>query len=105
MIRGLAWVSVWMFGCMGVARTPPLIPESTPLSIQPVSIAEQILWYDKPTNEYMSGLPVGNGHVGAMVLGEPAARESASTTTGSGEERPAIERIRMAALGWRSSDG
>jgi alpha-L-fucosidase 2 len=29
------------------------------------------LWYDKPTTEYMSGLPVGNGHVGAMVLGEP----------------------------------
>ena len=29
------------------------------------------LWYDKPTTEYMSGLPVGNGHIGAMVLGEP----------------------------------
>src|SRR5438552_18678038 len=30
-----------------------------------------ILWYDKPTTEYMSGLPLGNGHIGAMVLGEP----------------------------------
>ena len=30
-----------------------------------------VLWYDKPTTEYMSGLPVGNGHIGAMVLGEP----------------------------------
>lgn len=29
------------------------------------------LWYDKPTTEYMSGLPIGNGHIGAMVLGEP----------------------------------
>src|SRR5947208_5176304 len=29
------------------------------------------LWYDKPTTEYMSGLPVGNGQIGAMVLGEP----------------------------------
>src|SRR5438552_16715480 len=30
-----------------------------------------LLWYDKPTTEYMSGLPVGNGQIGAMVLGEP----------------------------------
>ncbi|MDW8207060.1 MAG: glycoside hydrolase family 95 protein [Chloroherpetonaceae bacterium] len=29
------------------------------------------LWYNHPTTEYMSGLPVGNGHIGAMVLGEP----------------------------------
>jgi len=29
------------------------------------------LWYDRPTAEYMSGLPVGDGRIGAMVLGEP----------------------------------
>ena len=33
--------------------------------------AADYYWYDKPTTEYMSGLPVGNGHIGAMVLGEP----------------------------------
>ena len=30
-----------------------------------------ILWYDKPTTEYMSGQPLGNGQIGAMILGEP----------------------------------
>ncbi len=30
------------------------------------------LWYEKPTTEYMSGLPLGNGRIGAMVLGEPS---------------------------------
>ncbi len=36
-----------------------------------------ILWYDAPTAEYMSGLPVGNGHIGAMVLGEPGSERLA----------------------------
>ncbi len=30
-----------------------------------------VLWYDKPTTEYMSGLPIGNGLIGAMSLGLP----------------------------------
>jgi len=30
-----------------------------------------VIWHDKPTTEYMSGLPIGNGTIGAMVLGEP----------------------------------
>ena len=30
-----------------------------------------VLWYDKPTTEYMSGLPIGNGLIGAMSLGTP----------------------------------
>src|SRR5260221_526527 len=29
------------------------------------------IWFDKPTTEYMSGLPLGNGTIGAMVVGEP----------------------------------
>lgn len=36
---------------------------------QPVQ-SPPILWYDKPATEYISGLPVGNGHLGAMVLGD-----------------------------------
>ena len=27
------------------------------------------LWYDKPADEYMSGLPIGTGRLAAMVLG------------------------------------
>ena len=45
------------------------------------------LWYDKPTTEYMSGLPIGNGHIGAMVLGEP------------GDERIALNHNRL----WRAT--
>src|SRR5687768_9121601 len=36
-----------------------------------------LLWYDAPTAEYMSGLPVGNGQIGAMVLGEPGSERIA----------------------------
>ncbi len=32
---------------------------------------KHVLWYDKPTTEYMSGLPIGNGLIGAMSLGLP----------------------------------
>jgi alpha-L-fucosidase 2 len=39
----------------------PAMPDNSPLR----------LWYDKPTTDYMSGLPIGKGHIGAMVLGEP----------------------------------
>lgn len=38
-----------------------------------ISPPPPLLWYDKPTTEYMSGLPIGNGRIGAMVLGEPGA--------------------------------
>jgi alpha-L-fucosidase 2 len=43
-----------------------LLTAAPPADVQPLR-----LWYDKPTTDYMSGLPVGNGHIGAMVLGEP----------------------------------
>ncbi|MBT8315950.1 MAG: glycoside hydrolase family 95 protein [Maribacter sp.] len=29
------------------------------------------LWYDKPAQEWMQALPVGNGRLGAMVFGDP----------------------------------
>src|ERR1700752_5012840 len=31
-----------------------------------------ILWYDKPAAEWTEALPVGNGHLGAMIFGGPA---------------------------------
>ena len=30
---------------------------------------ETRLWYDKPADEWMKSLPIGNGRVGAMVFG------------------------------------
>ena len=30
------------------------------------------LWYQKPANEWIEALPVGNGRLGAMVFGNPA---------------------------------
>lgn len=36
-----------------------------------------VLWYQKPAEEYMSGLPVGNGQIGAMVWGAPGAERIA----------------------------
>lgn len=41
------------------------------MTLLDVQNIKPMLWYDKPTTEYMSGLPVGNGIVGAMVLGAP----------------------------------
>lgn len=40
--------------------------------IQPITVQSQSplkLWYDKPANEWVEALPLGNGHVGAMVFG------------------------------------
>ena len=28
-----------------------------------------VLWYDKPAGNWLEALPVGNGHLGAMVFG------------------------------------
>jgi alpha-L-fucosidase 2 len=33
--------------------------------------SELKLWYDKPANEWVEALPVGNGHIAAMVFGNP----------------------------------
>ena len=41
------------------------------MSLVAMAVSAPMLWYDKPTTEYMSGLPLGNGHVGAMVVGAP----------------------------------
>ena len=30
---------------------------------------QRCLWYDEPASEWRYGLPVGNGRLGAMVLG------------------------------------
>lgn len=35
------------------------------------------LWYTTPAAEYMAGLPVGNGRLAAMVLGDPACERLA----------------------------
>lgn len=31
----------------------------------------QILWYNKPANDWMQSLPIGNGRIGAQVWGQP----------------------------------
>jgi len=35
------------------------------------------LWYKTPAREYMAGLPVGNGRLAAMVLGDPCCERLA----------------------------
>ena len=47
------------------------------LALAQTPIEPPLLWYDAPTAEYMSGLPVGNGQIGAMVLGEPGSERIA----------------------------
>ncbi len=39
------------------------------LSAQDLSEA---FWYDKPAEEWIEALPVGNGHLGAMIFGKPS---------------------------------
>lgn len=38
----------------------------------PSSVGNTILWYDKPAEIFKEALPVGNGRLGAMVLGKTA---------------------------------
>src|SRR5687768_13660011 len=47
------------------------------LALAQSPVEPPVLWYDAPTAEYMSGLPVGNGHIGAMILGEPGSERIA----------------------------
>ena len=39
--------------------------------IQPVSAQDYRLCYDQPASNWLEALPVGNGHLGAMVYGRP----------------------------------
>ena len=32
---------------------------------------EKLMWYRTPTQDYMEGLPLGNGRLAAMALGTP----------------------------------
>ncbi|HEX6046831.1 MAG TPA: glycoside hydrolase family 95 protein, partial [Pyrinomonadaceae bacterium] len=34
-----------------------------------------LLWYDKPAQEWTEALPIGNGRLGAMIFGNPAAEQ------------------------------
>lgn len=37
--------------------------------------AQQRLWYDKPAQQWEEALPIGNGHLGAMIYGGDAVEE------------------------------
>src|SRR6266436_5290844 len=40
-----------------------------------VAVAQETplkLWYDKPAQQWTDALPIGNGHLGAMIYGGPA---------------------------------
>lgn len=39
-------------------------------TLYPSFAQKPVLWYDKPADEWMKSLPVGNGRVGAMVFGD-----------------------------------
>ncbi len=46
------------------------------------------MWYREPTDEWNEGLPIGSGHVGAMVLGGPARARIALNHTRLWRELP-----------------
>ncbi|HOW64442.1 MAG TPA: glycoside hydrolase family 95 protein [Candidatus Paceibacterota bacterium] len=47
---------------------------STPKTLGAVAdVNPHLLWYDKPAVKWEEALPVGNGRLGAMVFGQPAA--------------------------------
>ena len=35
-------------------------------------VSKDIIWYEQPATKWMEALPVGNGHLGAMVFGNPS---------------------------------
>ncbi len=39
------------------------------ISVSPFCQTPLKLWYDKPATEWVEALPLGNGHIGAMVFG------------------------------------
>src|SRR5688572_12906450 len=36
---------------------------------QRASVSNDVLWYNRPANEWVEALPVGNGRIGAMIFG------------------------------------
>ena len=60
---------------MKVLAKSLLISAATLLSLDAMAAQEHKLWYDKPAQVWTEALPLGNGRLGAMVYGNPAAEQ------------------------------
>ena len=56
---------------------------------------KHLLWFDKWSEEYMEGLPTGNGRLAAMMLGQPEKLRIALNHDGCGAARIATGISRM----------
>lgn len=41
-------------------------------ALEPDAVSPDLLWYDTPASRWFEALPLGNGHLGAMVFGDTA---------------------------------
>ena len=53
----------------GVAAAVPYATPRLLRSQQDAEMSAHELWYDKPASRWFEALPLGNGHLGAMVFG------------------------------------
>ncbi|HSA01497.1 MAG TPA: glycoside hydrolase family 95 protein, partial [Candidatus Paceibacterota bacterium] len=59
---------------ISMAALAVTVAGSTPKTLGAVAdVNPHLLWYDKPAVKWEEALPVGNGRLGAMVFGQPAA--------------------------------
>src|SRR5262245_2291858 len=56
-------------GALDSARSPVPSSRSRDMQDPPDSPRDDVLWYEQPASEWTAALPVGNGHLGAMVFG------------------------------------
>ncbi|EED14329.1 alpha-L-fucosidase 2 precursor, putative [Talaromyces stipitatus ATCC 10500] len=53
------------------------------------------LWYDQPAQKWQDGLPIGNGHMGAVIISQPSSEiwsfNNISFWSGRSESTPVIE--------------
>src|ERR1700679_4144130 len=53
----------------GAAAAVPNLASRLVRALAPDAVSPHVLWYDAPATRWFEALPLGNGHLGAMVFG------------------------------------
>jgi alpha-L-fucosidase 2 len=65
MMRTSHWVGL----CILLAQAAALLAADAPVAKSLRSAKDMLLWYRKPGQKWLEGMPLGNGMIGAMVFG------------------------------------
>ncbi|MCU0782253.1 MAG: glycoside hydrolase family 95 protein, partial [Akkermansiaceae bacterium] len=62
-------VSLALAGSPGISAAPSPRPFTGAISAAETPAGDNLLWYESPASRWAEALPLGNGHIGAMVFG------------------------------------